>query len=209
MSDLKLESWLKRTALSGWPAVGLALEELHYEVEGHTARVARLSAVQGRANGLDAGALEALRQGAYLHDVGKLALPVEVVLKIGSLDALEWSMMHTHPVRGARLVEQALECSPGALEVILHHHERWDGSGYPDRLRGEAIPLIARIFAVCDVYDALTSRQLYRPAWAARSALDEILVQSGKHFDPQVVETFLEMAVGQLEMANRHERLTS
>jgi len=173
-------------------ALGLALEARDLETSGHTQRVVDLSMHLARALGLSSAKTTALRHGAYLHDIGKLTIPDAVLLKPGPLDSGEGALMQTHASAGHEMALRMPALAPGALLVIRHHHERWDGTGYPDGLRGEAIPLLARIFAVCDVYDALTSRRPYKPAWTAPQALAELSAQRGKQFDPVIVNAFIE-----------------
>jgi HD-GYP domain-containing protein (c-di-GMP phosphodiesterase class II) len=150
-----------------------------------------LSRRLGEAWGLSAERMEGLRHGAYLHDLGKLRVPDRVLLKPGRLDPEEWSLMRAHAAEGFELARRMPLLSPLALDVVRHHHERWDGAGYPDGLSGEAIPLLARLFAVCDVYDALTSERPYKEAWTAEQARAEIAAQAGRQFDPDVVAVFL------------------
>ncbi|MDL2345056.1 diguanylate cyclase [Deinococcus sp. MIMF12] len=175
----------------GMLGLGLALEARDLETAGHTGRVVALAERMGRELGLSGDQLSELRQGAYLHDIGKLAIPDAVLLKPGRLDPHEWALMQTHAEQGARIASGIPGLSPGALNVIRSHHERWDGQGYPEGLSGEQIPLLARIFAVCDVYDALTSERPYKRAWSPQAALAEIRAQRGRHFDPQVVQALL------------------
>ena len=133
--------------------------------------------------------LEGLEFGAILHDVGKIGVPENILSKDGPLDEAEWAEMRMHPVWGAHMIE-GNPYLDSALPVVLHHHERWDGKGYPDGLAGEAIPLGARLLAVADTYHAMTSDRAYRPALASDKAFEEILSQSGKQFDPQMVQAF-------------------
>ncbi|MBB5232712.1 HD domain-containing phosphohydrolase [Deinococcus budaensis] len=172
-------------------ALGLTLEARDRETQGHTDRVTVRAARLGQALGLDAEALDTLRLGAYLHDLGKLVVPDRVLLKPGPLTPQERSEMQVHAAEGERLVRALGFVPPGALSLVRHHHERWDGAGYPDRLAGEAIPLLARLFAVIDVYDALVSERPYKRAWTREQALAELREQAGRQFDPQVVEAFL------------------
>jgi putative nucleotidyltransferase with HDIG domain len=174
-------------------ALGLGLEYKDRETYGHTDRVTDLAVRLGTRMGLNAAAVQALRWGAYLHDVGKLAVPDQVLFKPGKLDAQEWALMQTHVDEGARFGEALGFLPEGARAVIAGHHERWDGQGYPRGLAFQDIPLTARIFAVCDVYDALVSARPYKPAWSHLDAVTEIAAQSGRHFDPQVCQEFLEL----------------
>lgn len=170
--------------------LGIALEARDMETQGHTRRVVELSARLGEALDLNASALHNLRQGAALHDLGKLLIPDSILLKPGSLTPDEWTTMKTHADLGADLAAQLSDLTPAVLDVIRSHHERWDGRGYPQGLSGEDIPLLARIFSVCDVFDALTSERPYKAAWSVQDALTEIQAQSGRQFDPQVVAAF-------------------
>ncbi|AFZ68129.1 HD domain-containing phosphohydrolase [Deinococcus peraridilitoris] len=171
-------------------SLGLALEARDFETHGHTRRVAALAMRLGQAFGLDYEALDALRQGAYLHDLGKMVLPDAILLKPGKLGDHEWQIMQGHAEHGYTLARNMPSLPHGALDVIRHHHERWDASGYPAGLGGEHIPLLARLFAVCDVYDALTSIRPYKAAWPHAEAMAEIAQQAGRHFDPRIVQVF-------------------
>jgi HD-GYP domain-containing protein (c-di-GMP phosphodiesterase class II) len=128
--------------------------------------------------------------------VGKLGVPDQILLKPDKLTDEEWEVMRKHPQFAFDMLSKIQYLKP-ALDIPHCHHEKWDGTGYPRGLKGEEIPLAARIFAVVDVWDALTSDRPYRKAWSKEKALDHIKGQSGKHFDPQVVETFLRMLAGE------------
>jgi len=127
-----------------------------------------------------------------LHDIGKMAIPDEVLFKAGPLDAGEWDLMQQHTAIAVDLLKPIHYLS-AALDIPHYHHEKWDGSGYPHGLREEQIPLAARLFSIVDVYDALTSNRPYRKAWSHEKALAYIQGESGRHFDPKVVETFSRM----------------
>lgn len=171
-------------------ALGVAVESRDSEVKGHTDRVTELALRVREALALTPEERDALRWGAYLHDLGKVATPDAILHKPGRLSDEEWRTMRQHVTAGYRVAAQ-LEFLPRAtLETVLHHHERWDGRGYPHGLQGAEIPLLARIFSVCDVYDALTSERPYKKAWSHEAALAEIRAQAGAQFDPQVVEAF-------------------
>lgn len=159
---------------------------------GHSARVAEMSSRIGLRIGLEPEALRGLHQGAYLHDVGKISIPDQVLNKPGELTAEEWESIKGHPVVGWELAKRARSLCD-SLPAIRHHHERWDGSGYPDRLVGVEIPLVGRIVAVADVWDALTSDRAYRPAWPLDRSLSHIAAGGGTLFDPLCVEAFLEV----------------
>lgn len=182
---------VQATLEHGLLALGVALEARDLETHGHTERVVSLAVRLGRALGLPCRDTEALRQGAYLHDLGKLAIPDQILRKPGKLDPDEWAVMQTHAERGAGIAARLPNLEPGVLDVIRHHHERWDGAGYPGGLAGEAIPLLARVFAVCDVYDALTRERPYKAAWTPERAQAELQAQAGRQFDPRVVAAFL------------------
>ncbi|WP_157463915.1 HD domain-containing phosphohydrolase [Deinococcus pimensis] len=177
-------------------ALGRAVELRDFETSGHTERVTSLAVRLARALGLDRDSLVPLREGAYLHDVGKIQVPDAVLLKPGPLDADEWTVMRSHVVEGEALARLVPGLSFGALKVVRHHHERWDGSGYPDGLRGTDIPLLARIFSVVDVYDALVSARPYKRAWSHAEAVEEIRTGAGRFFDPDVVRAFLDLPGG-------------
>ncbi len=180
--------------LEGWArAIGIRDNETFQ----HTVRVAQIAIAIARRFNLDTQTIENLRRGALLHDVGKLGIPDTILRKPGPLDSEEQDIMRRHALLGYKLLKP-IKYLEGALVVPYCHHERWDGTGYPRRLKGEEIPLLARIFAVADVYDAMTSDRPYRPALSAQEAIEYIRSQSGRHFDPQSVEAFL--AIGdQLE----------
>jgi len=184
---------VKLTVEGGLLALGVALEARDLETQGHTERVVEMATRLGRRLQLSLKALDELRQGAYLHDIGKLSIPDRILLKPGPLDPEEWALMQTHVDQGVAIARRLPNLSPDAIDVICCHHERWDGSGYPAGLRGEAIPLSARIFAVCDVYDALTSDRPYKNAWAPETAHAEIMSQRGRQFCPMVIEAFESM----------------
>ncbi len=175
-------------------ALGMALDERDRETKGHTDRVTALALRLGRSLGLDERTLTALRWGAYLHDIGKVCIPDTVLRKPDQLDETEWRLIRTHPVLGQSFCAQLPFLPDDSLAVIRHHHEQWDGNGYPDGLAGEAIPFVARLFAVCDVYDALTSERWYKQAWTHGGALAELSSQAGRKFDPAIVVAFIELA---------------
>ncbi|ULH14201.1 diguanylate cyclase (plasmid) [Deinococcus sp. KNUC1210] len=172
-------------------ALGGALEAREFETQGHTERVVSGSVRLGARLGLSREDLDALRQGAYLHDIGKLMVPDAVLLKPGPLSPHEREQMLCHTHLGANLAASIPTLPPLARQVVRWHHERWDGSGYPDGLTAQAIPLAARIFSVVDVYDTLTTVQPYKTAWTPQEARAELVRQSGRQFDPVVVSAFL------------------
>ncbi len=180
--------------------LAIELEERGLEPQGHTLRMVRLAESLGQMLSISADHMEALIHAAYLHDVGKLMLPVGTLLKPDALDPLEWDVIKTHPRWSAVIAAAISSVHPRAVGAVLHHHERWDGTGYPLYLRGEQIPLESRIIAVCDVYDTLISKRSYGRAWSCNNALSEIQQKRGSHFDPRVVDAFLERALGKLTM---------
>jgi HD-GYP domain-containing protein (c-di-GMP phosphodiesterase class II) len=169
-----------------------ALELRDRETEGHAHRVADLSTKLAMRLGISGEELERARQGALLHDIGKIGIPDKILRKPGKLNAQEWSIMKQHPLYAYNVLSQIDYLRP-ALAIPLHHHERWDGNGYPHGLHGESIPLAARVFAVIDVFDALTSDRPYRPAWTKEQAISHIIAEAGRQFDPRVVEEFTTM----------------
>jgi putative nucleotidyltransferase with HDIG domain len=164
-----------------------ALDARDRETEGHSTRVSRLSCLIGQALGLGEHQLKALERGALLHDIGKIGISDTILHKPGKLTEDEWRIMRIHPDIGARIVE-GIPFLQDTLPVIRYHHERWNGSGYPVGLHGNDIPIQARIFAVADVFDALTSNRTYRKKSSPEEAIDYIREQTGILFDPEVVE---------------------
>ena len=180
-------------------ALARALEAKDDETEGHSERVTAYALRLGRALGLRREALEDLRRGALLHDLGKIGIPDAVLRKPGPLTEEEKALMRTHPLIGDRILE-GLPALQGARGVVRHHHERFDGRGYPEGLQVEEIPLLARIFAVVDAYDAMTSDRPYRRALSHGEALAAIAREAGKQFDPQVVRVFLRVFAEEREV---------
>ena len=159
----------------------------------HVARVARNALVFGRALGLTAEDLQVLRRGAVLHDIGKLGIPDAILLKPGKLSETEWTVMKSHTVIGERLVSGMRRMRP-ATEIIRSHHERWDGGGYPDGLHGEAIPLLARVFQLVDIHDALAYERPYKTALAAAEVAGILEREAEQGWrDPQLTSAFLEL----------------
>lgn len=169
-----------------------ALELRDKETEGHTQRVAQITVELAAHLGVSGTDLIAIQRGALLHDIGKIAIPDQILLKPGPLDPNEWVIMRKHPVYAFDLLTNNAFLR-SCLDIPYNHHERWDGQGYPRKLEKEQIPLPARIFSVVDVWDALISDRTYRPAWAHTEAFAYIAAQAGKQFDPHIVKVFLEM----------------
>lgn len=175
--------------IEGWSR---ALDLRDKETEGHTQRISEMTIKLARAFGLPEEEMLHIRRGALLHDIGKMGVPDHILLKSGELTEEEWARMRTHPEYAYNLLKPIAFLAP-ALDIPLCHHEKWDGSGYPRRLKGQEIPLAARLFMVVDVWDALRSDRPYRPAWTKEKALDYIQSLSGTHFDPKVVDAFLQI----------------
>lgn len=171
-------------------ALAEALEARDVETAGHSNRVVAYSLRLGRSLGLSHMELIALEQGALLHDIGKIGVRDSILLKRGALDETEWLEMREHINHGLRIID-GIDFLSGAAPVVREHHEKYDGSGYPMGLRGEMIHINARIFAVADAFDAMTSDRPYRKAASYADARREIVANSGIHFDPAVVKTFL------------------
>jgi response regulator RpfG family c-di-GMP phosphodiesterase len=174
--------------IEGWSH---ALDLRDRETEGHTLRVTEMALEIARLMKLEEEKLVQMRRGGLLHDIGKMGVPDNILLKTGPLTDEEWEIMRMHP-QFANDWLAPITYLREAIEIPYCHHERWDGTGYPRGLRGEAIPLASRIFAVADVWDALTSDRPYRRAWSKEAALDYIRENSNLHFDPQIVQVFLD-----------------
>ena len=177
------------TTIEGWSR---ALDLRDKETEGHTQRVAEMTIHLARNFGFSEAELLHIRRGALLHDIGKMGVPDNILLKHEPLTEEEWIIMQRHAQYAYDLLKPITFLAP-ALDIPYSHHEKWDGTGYPHGLKEEEIPLAARLFAVVDVWDALTSDRPYRSAWSEQEALAYIREQSGKHFDPQVVELFFKV----------------
>ena len=167
-----------------------ALDFKDNETHGHSRRVVEYAVIVAQSMGVSESELTWIRRGAILHDVGKIGVSDATLRKPGKLDAAEWEEMRRHPEMGYRMLKHIRFLNP-ALEIVHCHQERWDGSGYPNGLKGEAIPLGARIFAAVDTFDAMTSDRPYRAALSIEAARDEIRRFSGIQFDPKVAEAFL------------------
>jgi HD-GYP domain-containing protein (c-di-GMP phosphodiesterase class II) len=175
--------------LEGWAK---ALELRDKETEGHSRRVSELTQQLALKVGIPAPQMPHIHRGVLLHDIGKMGVPDQVLKKAGPLDYDEWFEMKKHPQYAYDLLSPISYLQP-ALDIPYCHHERWDGRGYPRGLKGEQIPLAARIFAVVDIYDALSHDRPYRDAWPIRKVLKYLHEQAGKHLDPKIVEIFLQI----------------
>lgn len=185
---------LERTRLQIIQRLGRAAEYRDNETGMHVVRMSYCCRLLALKAGMNAADAEVLMAAAPMHDVGKIGIPDRILLKPGKLTPAEWEVMKTHTRIGADIIgEDPCEIMRMAAVVALTHHERWDGSGYPQGLRGEGIPLEARILAIADVFDALTSRRPYKEAWSFDRAQAEIRATAGSHFDPRLVDLFLEL----------------
>jgi HD-GYP domain-containing protein (c-di-GMP phosphodiesterase class II) len=171
--------------------LGKALEASDLETIGHIERVVNLTQTFGQHLGLSASQLFSLRIGAYLHDIGKMAIPRSILQKPAKLSVLERRIVERHSAIGA-LITQLLPSIPSeALSIVRHHHEHWNGGGYPNALSETTIPLLVRIFSIIDVFDALRHARPYKTAWSLKDSLNEINAQSGRQFDPEIAKRFV------------------
>jgi putative nucleotidyltransferase with HDIG domain len=189
-SNLELNRAYDAT-IEGWSH---ALDLRDKETEGHTQRVTTLTVNLARVFGLSEKALEQVRWGALLHDIGKMGIPDRILHKTNPLTTEDWLAMKKHPTLALEMLSPILYLHL-ALDIPYCHHEKWDGTGYPRGLKGDQIPLVARIFSVVDVWDALKSDRPYRPAWPEDKIREYIKALSGSHFDPQVVNKFMQFII--------------
>jgi HD-GYP domain-containing protein (c-di-GMP phosphodiesterase class II) len=172
-------------------ALALAVEQRDNVTAGHCERLALTSLALGMSLSLDEESLLALYRGGFLHDVGKVGIPDSILLKPAALTSEEWAVMQSHPGRGAEICGY-LKSLARVVPIVRHHHERFDGSGYPDGLRGDQVPLLARILQVTDIYDALTNSRCYKPACSPKQAIRIIEEETAKGWrDPEIVTKFL------------------
>jgi PAS domain S-box-containing protein len=186
--NIQLEDAYDHT-LDGWSRF---LELRDRETEGHTRRVVKLTLKMCKKLGMSEEQIVQVRRGATMHDIGKMAIPDDILLKKGPLNEAEWEVMRLHPENAYRILSEIEYLRP-ALDIPYCHHEHWDGTGYPRGLKGEEIPLAARIFAIADVWDALLYDRPYHKAMSESDVLAYICKESGKHFDPILVETFIKI----------------
>ena len=189
MHNAQLFENVKGLHLGNLRALSSALTAKDFYTIGHTARVAAYAVLLAAELGWTPRAIQQLEEATYLHDIGKIAVADRVLLKTGTLTEEEWALMKQHPVISAEIIEALLD--DGCVAGVRHHHERWDGGGYPDGLAGEGIPLIARLLCLVDSYDAMSSRRVYRPALTYEECVAEIRECCGTQFDPGMVEPFL------------------
>jgi putative nucleotidyltransferase with HDIG domain len=183
----------ERSYVEAVGAVVTAADARDHETSGHSFRVALYAVALAKAMGVHGEALKAIEWGALLHDVGKMVVPDEILRKMGPLTDEEWHIMRQHPTWGFDMLAEVSFLQPAALEIIYSHHERWDGQGYPRGIAGEAVPLSARIFAVVDTYDAITSDRPYRRARPHQVAVGELVRVAGQQLDPVAVEAFRQL----------------
>lgn len=174
--------------IEGWSK---ALDLRDKETEGHTQRVTEMTVNLAASMGFDSNEIVHIRRGSLLHDIGKLAIPDYILLKPGTLTAEEWDLMKKHPLFAHEMLS-SISFLRQSLDIPCFHHEKWDGTGYPYGLKGETIPVAARIFALVDVWDAITSSRPYRLAWTQEDAIKYIQSLSGTHFDPSLVGVFVD-----------------
>jgi len=177
-------------------ALARTIDASSHWTAGHSERVTRVAMAIGRQMALGEEEIERLHRGGLLHDVGKIGIPPAVLDKPGPLEPDELAIVRAHPVVGARIL-QPIQAYEDVIGIVRHHHERYDGEGYPDRLAGARIPFLARVLAVADVYDALVSHRPYRDGWASDVAISHIAERAGSHFDPNVVRAFLDLVDGE------------
>lgn len=184
---IKVRSWPRDLELEGWSD---SLYARNKETEEHTLCVAEMTVMLAELAGLPQNEIDHIHHGALLHDIGKTGIPNTILLKPGRLSRSEWDIMQKHPVYAYDLI-YPIEYLRPCLSIPYWHHERWDGLGYPQGLKGELIPLAARLFAVVDVWESLSSDRVYREAWTQDRVIEYIESQSGRIFDPAAVELLL------------------
>jgi putative two-component system response regulator len=195
---------LKRTRLEIVQRLGLAAEYKDNETGLHVIRMSHYSRILGLALGMSEAEADDLLHAAPMHDVGKIGIPDNILRKPGPLDAEEWKVMQSHATIGGEIIgRHASGMLAMAHTLAVTHHEKWDGSGYPNGLAGEEIPLVGRIVAIADVFDALTSARPYKEAWPVEKAVDYMEQQRGKHFEPRLVDLFLKQMPALLEVKQR------
>ena len=203
---MQLESHYTKTL----EALASALEARDPYTQAHTSRIRDMAVALAVAMKVPGNVRRAVRLGAILHDVGKIGISDTILHKAGPLTEAEWEIMKTHPVIGEEMLK-GIDFLHPALPIIRHHHERWDGAGYPDELAGEDIPVGARIVGVCDAFDAMTSDRPYKKAMAVDAALTEVLNNAGKQFDPECARLLVELvrSMGEDRLGERFIRYAS
>jgi putative nucleotidyltransferase with HDIG domain len=193
----------ERSYVEAVGAVVTAADARDHETTGHSFRVALYAAALAKAMGVHGEELKAIEWGALLHDVGKMVVPDEILRKVGPLTAGEWHIMKQHPSWGFDMLAEVSFLQPAVLDIIYCHHEHWNGGGYPRGLAAESIPLSARIFAVVDTYDAITSDRPYRRARSHQTAVAELQRVAGEQLDPRIVEAFC--GISEIELRRLRE----
>jgi len=200
---------LHRTRLQIVQRLGMAAEYRDEETGSHILRMSHACALLARAIGWSEAGCDLILNASPMHDIGKIGIPDNILLKPGKFEPHEWEIMKTHAAIGGKLLDgDDSELMRMAREIAVSHHEKWDGSGYPNGLAGEAIPQAGRIAALADVFDALTSVRPYKKAWPIEAAVAYIHENSGKHFDPKLVEAFLQVLPGILKIREHYSEQT-
>ena len=185
--------------------LGRAAEYRDEETGLHIIRMSKMAAVIAKAAGLDGERCDLLLNAAPMHDIGKIGVPDEILLKPGKFEPEEWQNMQAHAQIGADILSgDDSDLMSMAHDIAISHHEKWNGEGYPNRLKGEEIPLVGRVTALADVFDALTSVRPYKKAWSVESAVDLIKEERGQHFDPRLVDLFLENLPDIIEIKEKY-----
>ena len=184
-------------------ALSEAVEQRDLHTASHCERLAFIAVAMGTVSALESRDLVVLYRGGYMHDIGKVGIPDSILFKPGKLTANEWEVMRTHTTRGAEICRHVKSLAP-VVPIILHHHERWDGSGYPDGLVGAETPLLARLVQIGDIYDALTSPRPYKDAMSPAGAVRVIREETARGWrDPRIVDLFLELHKKVISKADR------
>lgn len=176
----------------------MSMKDVEDRLSKHQINVSNIAGMIALQMNIDNDYLEVIRRAGLFHDIGKIGIPNEILYKRGKLTQQEWAIMKLHPTTGSQLLSNRLENInllgfAEVIKAIRHHHERWDGQGYPDRLKGTEIPLAARIIAVADTYDAMTSKRSYRKPLSHEEAIKDIVRCSGTQFDPTIVKCFIKL----------------
>ena len=201
---------LRVSHLTTITCLGRAAELRDPETGAHIQRMSHFSQALALASGMDAVEAELILNAAPMHDIGKVGVPDQILLKPGALNPMEWAVMKNHVIIGGEILgKQNSALLQAACQIALSHHEKWDGSGYPLGLAGEAIPLYGRIVAIADVFDALTSERPYKPIWDIPQAVSELQAISGSHFEPRLVEQFLRILPEILRIREQFKTETS
>jgi putative two-component system response regulator len=197
---------LQHTRLQVVRRLGRAAEYRDNETGLHIVRMSKISYLLGQAMGMDSYQCDLLLNASPMHDIGKIGIPDNILLKPGKFEPEEWEIMKQHAQMGADILEgEESDLLSMAREIALTHHEKWDGSGYPNGLKGEEIPLVGRICAIADVFDALTSERPYKKAWSVDNALQLIEENRATHFDPRLVDAFMANLNGILAIRDNHQ----